>query len=241
MRRLKDADEVARLEEAIAVTGDAVTAAMAAARPGMVEHELEGEMLRVYRSRGAGLSFESIVASGPNACFGHYRDNSRRIEAGELVLLDTGGSVGGYRADVTRTFPVDGRFTARQREVYEAVLDAERQAIASVRPGVTLGDVHARAFDVIEAAGFGPAFYHGTAHYLGLHTHDVGDPFAPLEPGAVITVEPGIYLPDEAIGIRIEDDVLVTEGGRRVLTEAIPKELEEVEAMAGGRPARGRR
>lgn len=231
MRRLKEADEVRRMEDAVVVTREAVEHVMLTARPGMKEYELEAEIFRIYRSKGAGLAFETIVASGPNANLGHYRENSRTIEPGDLVLVDTGASFYGYKSDVTRTFPAGGRFTPRQREIYQVVLRAEREAIALAKPGAKIEDIHAKAYDVIDAAGFGKYFYHGTSHYLGLDTHDVGDYWVPLEAGAVITVEPGIYIPEEGIGVRIEDDVLVTENGHRVLTESIPKEVSEIERL----------
>jgi Xaa-Pro aminopeptidase len=234
MRRLKSADEVVQMEQAALVTREAVEHVMRAARPGMREHELEGEVLRVYRSHGATVAFETIVAAGANANLLHYRAGPGRIGAGDLVLLDTGASVAGYRADVTRTFPAGGRFSPRQREVYEVVLRAEQAVIDACRPGVGLDELHAVAWDVIQEAGYAPYFPHGTSHYLGLDTHDVGDPMEPLEPGAVITVEPGVYLPDEGFGVRIEDDVLITAHGRRVLTEAIPRTVEAVEALTAG-------
>jgi Xaa-Pro aminopeptidase len=236
MRRLKGPEEIVQMEQAALVTREAVEHVMRVARPGMREHELEGEVLRVYRSHDAGLAFEIIVAAGKNANLLHYTANNGRVSAGDLVLLDTGASVAGYRADVTRTFPAGGRFSPRQRAVYEVVLRAEQAVIDACRPGAKLEELHAIAWDVIEEAGFSASFPHGTSHYLGLDTHDVGDAAAPLEPGAVITVEPGIYLPEEGFGVRIEDDVLITGNGHRVLTEAIPKTVAAVEALtAGGR------
>jgi Xaa-Pro aminopeptidase len=236
MRRLKGPEEIVQMEQAALVTREAVEHVMRVARPGMREHELEGEVLRIYRSHNAGLAFETIVAAGGNANLLHYTANSGRVGMGDLILLDTGASLAGYRADVTRTFPAGGRFTPRQREVYEVVLRAEQAVIEACRPGVKLEELHAAAWDVIDGAGFGAYFPHGTSHYLGLDTHDVGLVADPLEPGAVITVEPGIYLPDEGFGVRIEDDVLITGNGHRVLTEAIPKTVAAVEALtAGGR------
>jgi Xaa-Pro aminopeptidase len=169
------------------------------------------------------------VACGINAVFPHYHANSARIEPGKLLLIDTGAALDGYRSDVTRTLPVDGRFSDRQRKVYETVLGAQRQAIEMCRPGALIADIHSKAYDVIAAAGFGEHFIHGTSHHLGLETHDAGDIHRPLVEGAVITVEPGIYLPDEEIGVRIEDDVLVTAAAPRILSEAIPTTAEEIE------------
>ena len=236
MRRLKGPEEIVQMEQATLVTREAVEHVMRVARPGMREHELEGEVLRIYRSHNAGLAFETIVAAGANACLLHYTANSGRVMGGDLILLDTGAALAGYRADVTRTFPAGGRFTPRQREVYEVVLRAEQAVIDACRPGVKLEELHAIAWDVIDKAGFSAHFPHGTSHYLGLDTHDVGLMSEPLQAGAVITVEPGIYIADEGIGVRIEDDVLITGNGHRVLTEAIPKTLAAVEALtAGGR------
>ncbi len=233
MRRLKDDAEVAAMRRSIAVTREALLRAWSKVRAGMLEYELEAEITHVYRSAGGGHAFDPIIASGPNACLMHYSANDREIGEGELVLFDTGASVGGYNADVTRTVPVGGRFTDRQREIYETVLRALEAATAACGPGVGLGEVHARAFEVIADAGYGGYFVHGTSHHLGMETHDVGDRFAPLAPGAIVTVEPGIYLPDEAIGVRIEDDVLVTGDGREVLTAAIPKTVADVERAFG--------
>ena len=178
----------------------------------------------------AGHAFDPIVGAGAHALQLHYVANSGTVAAGDLVLIDTGAQVDGYCADVTRVFPADGRFTPRQREVYEAVLRAERKAIARCSPQVTLGQIHRTAWNSIETDGFADHFLHGTSHHLGLETHDVGDVHAVLQPGAVITVEPGVYLQDESIGVRIEDDVHVTADGREVLTERIPADAEAVEA-----------
>jgi Xaa-Pro aminopeptidase len=195
----------------------------------MYEHEVEGEITHRYRAHGATHAFEPIVACGVNAVFPHYKANSARIEAGKLLLIDTGAVLDGYRSDVTRTVPVDGKFNERQRKIYDTVLRAQREAIEICRAGALLADVHAKAFEVIRSAGFGDYFIHGTSHHLGLETHDAGDVHRPLTAGSVITVEPGIYIPDEEIGVRIEEDVLVTENGPRVLTDSIPRDAEEVE------------
>jgi Xaa-Pro aminopeptidase len=230
MRRIKEPGEIRAIERAIEVTREALGAAMRLARAGMHEYELEAEIARVYRAHNGVHAFEPIVAAGPNAVRLHYQRNSGRIEPGQLVLIDTGAVIDGYHADVTRTFPIDGKLSARQREVYEAVLRAEDAVIERCRPGALLGDLHAAAYDVIAAAGFGEHFVHGTSHHLGLETHDPGDVYRPLEAGAVITVEPGIYLRDEGLGVRIEDDVLITPDGSRVLSQSIPRSPEAVEA-----------
>jgi Xaa-Pro aminopeptidase len=240
MRRVKSAAEVSAIERAGAVTARALERVLAAVRPGRSENEIEAEIAHVYRSAGATHAFDPIVACGRNATVLHYHANAAALDAGALVLVDTGARLGGYCADVTRTFPVDGRFTPRQREVYELVLEAQRAAVAACRPGATLSDVHGAAWDVLDRGGLGAAFVHGTGHHLGLDVHDPGDVHAPLEPGAVVTIEPGAYLPDEALGVRIEDDVVIERGGARILTEGIPKTVADIErAMAGVRSARG--
>jgi len=233
MRRLKDAGEVRTIEAASEVTARALEALLARLRPGVRECELEAEITRVFRAAGAGHAFDPIVACGVHAAYPHYQSNSGIVESGKLLLVDIGARLDGYCSDVTRTYPVDGRFGGRQRKVYETVLRAQQEAIALCRPGVLLADVHARAFAVIEAAGFGPQFIHGTGHHLGLDVHDVGDVHRGLDPGAVVTIEPGIYLPEEGLGVRIEDDVLVTEGAPRVLTAGIPASIEALEARRG--------
>jgi len=194
-----------------------------------MEHELEAEIVRVYRKHGGTHAFDPIIGCGPNALQLHYTANSGPIEAGRLTLIDTGASIDGYQADITRTIPVDGRFTERQREIYETVLAAQQAVIDRCKPGALVGELHAEAFEKIADAGYGQYFVHGTSHHLGLETHDVGDPERPLASGAVITVEPGIYIPEEEIGIRIEDDVLITADGHRVLSEAIPKSITAIE------------
>jgi Xaa-Pro aminopeptidase len=229
MRRLKDDEEVRAICRAVDVTAEALSALAARLRPGVKEHELEAELARVYRARGATHAFPPIVGAGPNALKLHYVRNSGTLEAGELVLVDTGAALDGYRSDITRTLPVVGRFSPRQREVYDVVLRAEDAAIAVCRAGVTLGEIHARAHAVIDQAGLGARFVHGVGHHLGIETHDPGDVHRPLAPGAVVTIEPGVYLEDEGIGVRIEDDVLVTAGEPRVLSAGIPRDAAAVE------------
>lgn len=231
MRRLKDQDEVGSLERAVAVTAEGLDRVMRMARPGMQEYEIEAELTRVYRGRGAHHAFDPIVGAGPNALSLHYKDNSGPIEKGQLLLIDTGAKVEHYCGDITRTYPATGRFSDRQREVYETVLRAQEAAISAARPGALMGDLHATAWKVIDEAGLSEHFVHGLGHHLGLETHDVGDVHRPLAPGAVITVEPGVYIRDEEIGVRIEDDLLITDSGCRVLSEAIPKDVAEIERL----------
>ena len=233
MRAAKSAAEIACIREAGRITATGFTAAMRSMRAGMNEFDLQECVEHAYRTNGAReLAFRTIAGGGFNATVLHYHANDRPLVDGELVVLDSGAKHAGYSADVTRTLPVSGRFTARQRELYDTVLRAQAAAIAAVRPGATLAQVDAAGRKVIADAGLGDAFIHGMGHHLGLETHDAS-PDAPLEVGAVITIEPGIYLPKESIGIRIEDDVAVTEGGHEVLTPSIPRTADEVErAMA---------
>lgn len=231
LRQLHDEAEIALIQRAIDITGDALLAAMLNVGPGLREYELKHVIENQFRAGGSRrVAFPSIVGSGPNGAVLHYRDDSREMAAGELVLCDVGAEFEHYAADVTRTFPVAGRFSERQREVYEVVLAAQAAGIAQCRPGRRMrDDVHRAARRVIEEAGFTDAFLHGTSHFLGLEVHDAGNSDAPLEPGTIITVEPGIYLPEEALGIRIEDDVLITDGDPVVLSAGIPRTVAEIE------------
>jgi len=231
MRSAKDTQEISLIRRAADVTTDGFKRVLAGVRAGMLESEVEGQLTHCYRSHAATHAFAPIVACGMNAVYPHYKANASRIAAGELLLVDSGAKLDGYCSDVTRTFPVDGRFSARQREVYQVVLEAQMAAIELCRVGALIGDIHARAFEVIDAAGFGESFIHGTSHHLGLEVHDAGDVHLPLAEGAVVTVEPGVYLPEEAIGVRIEDDVLLTADGPRVLTADIPKEVAALEQL----------
>lgn len=262
MRSIKDATEIAQMRRAAEISRDAHLAAMSAAAPGMFEYEIEARVREVFRRNGSERpAYLPIVGSGPNATVLHYRANKRRIEEGDLVLLDAGCELGLYASDVTRTFPVSGAFSGPQRRVYEIVLEAQLAAIDAVRPGSTLEEVHAAAVRVItggllklgllegdagkliEEQAYRPFFMHRTSHWLGLDVHDVGAYFVGgeprrLEPGMVLTVEPGIYIRADndkvssdyrGIGVRIEDDILVTEAGSRVLTADIPKQAADVE------------
>jgi Xaa-Pro aminopeptidase len=225
LRHVKDEHEIRWMRGAIHITSEALRRVMRDVKPRMHEYELQAIVEGTFLELGAeGPAFHSIVGSGPNGAVLHYRRNDRRMRRNELVLLDVGARLGGYAADITRTLPVSGRFTERQRELYEIVLEAQNAAIEAVRPGATWAEVHAAAVAVLEEAGHGEHFPHKTSHWLGLDVHDVGDRERPLEPGMVLTVEPGIYIPDEELGIRIEDDVLVTEDGAEVLSADLPRD-----------------
>lgn len=232
MRRVKDGAEIEMIQKAVDITGNGLIATMQALEPGMFEFQLQSVLEHAYMMQGAQFQgFPTILASGPNTTVLHYGTNDQPIKSGDLVLIDTGASWQHYTADITRTMPVDGKFTARQRELYELVLRAADLAIDRVRVGADYySDVHGTAKDYLDEAGYGEYFIHGTGHFLGLDVHDAGNTELPLKAGVVITVEPGIYIPEEGIGIRIEDDVLVTADGPIVLSRSIPRTVADIEA-----------
>jgi Xaa-Pro aminopeptidase len=230
MRQVKSATEIALLEKAIQITIKAQKAAAQTIAPRLMEYEVEAAVEFEFRRNGAERpGYPSIVGSGPFSTILHYDKNSRRMEAGDVVVVDVGAEYSGYSADVTRTYPVSGKFTARQREIYQIVLDAQKAAIAEVKPGATFAGIHRAAMEYIRSKGYEKNFIHGTSHHIGLEVHDVGSTARLLEPNMVITVEPGIYIPEEQLGVRIEDDVLVTANGHRLLS-ILPKEISEIEA-----------
>ncbi len=240
LRLIKDADEQRRLREAIAITEAAHRAGAMALEPGMWEYELEAVIEYTFRSRGAErVGFPSIVGSGPYSTILHYDRSRRRMEAGDLVVVDIGAEYGYYSADITRTYPVSGTFTPRQRAIYDLVLSTQQAAIDAVRPGVTIGELsriarehmRARSGDLCAPRTCDAYFIHGLSHWLGMDVHDVGDYAVPLAPGMVLTIEPGIYLPDEELGVRIEDDVLVTADGAVMLSDGAPRKAEEIERL----------
>ena len=239
-RLVKDPDEVGRLRRAAEITTEAQREVLRSAVPGQYEYEMEAGIEAVFRRRGAErLGFPSIVGSGPNTTILHYDRNRRRTQAGDLVVTDVGAEFGYYTADVTRTWPVSGKFTPRQRSLYDLVLATQQVGIDSVRPGMTIGELDriARLYMREHSAGLcGPQscdlyFVHGLSHWLGMDVHDVGNAGTPLAPGMVLTVEPGIYLAKEGIGIRIEDDVLVTATGHDVLSAGAPRAAADIERL----------
>jgi Xaa-Pro aminopeptidase len=240
LRLVKDADEIARLRRAIGITGDAQAEAMRRMEPGMYEYEIEALIEYVFRRSGAErLGFPTIIGSGPNSTLLHYDKNRRRIEDGDLVVMDIGAEFGYYTADITRTVPASGRFTPRQRAIYELVLGAQEAAIKAVRPGITVQRLDQIAREYMRANSgqlcgtvtCDRHFVHGLSHWLGMDVHDVGRIDTPLAPGMVLTIEPGIYLSDERLGVRIEDDVLVTPSGAEVLSAAVPKRPDAIETL----------
>jgi Xaa-Pro aminopeptidase len=249
MRSVKSKAEIAIMERAAAASAEGYRAAAAAIRPGAAEREVQLALEAGFSGGGGvGTGYNSIVGSGLNTTVLHYNINVGTLEAGDLLLIDAGARVGAYTADVTRTFPVNGRFDKDQRDIYEIVLGALKAATKAARPGATFADLDSAARTVIDKAGYGDNYIHGIGHHLGIEVHDV-TPDGPLKAGNIITIEPGIYLPDRKIGIRLEDDILITARGPRNLTEAIPREASEVEAMMAGdaigsassNPARRRR
>jgi Xaa-Pro aminopeptidase len=268
MRVIKEPGEIDAMRRACEVSARAHVRAMRMTRPGVGEWEIAAAMDALFRAESfdGAPAYPSIVGSAANATILHYTVNGRRVEDGELVLIDAGAEVGMYCGDITRTFPANGRFTPAQRRVYDAVLAAEEAAIAMVRPGVTLGQIHEATRDRLIAsmvelgllAGeveelakgeeFKRYYMHQTGHWLGLDVHDAGlykprgGDWLPLRPGMVFTIEPGLYVPagDEqapeelrGIGVRIEDDVVVTDDGCEVLTRGVPVAPEEIEALVG--------
>ncbi|HEV2670422.1 MAG TPA: aminopeptidase P family protein [Gemmatimonadales bacterium] len=245
MRVVKDADEIARLRRAVDISVAGHVAAMRAARPGMYEYQLEAVLEDGFRSNGADrLGYPSIVGSGPNSTTLHYDVNRRRTETGDLVVIDAAAEWGQYTADVTRTFPVNGKFTPRQKAIYDLVLGAQQAAFDSVRPGITmrqLDDIARRYMHEHSGTLCGDKtcddreyFNHGLGHPIGMDVHDVGIG-RPLEPGMVVTLEPGIYLQGERLGVRIEDDVLVTAKGGEWLSAGAPRTTDAIEKLMRGR------
>ena len=228
LRARKSPAELALMRRAIAATAEGYRAVFGMLRPGVSELEIRQALETAYHRHGVErLAFNTIVGAGLNGTVLHYAANKAVVEAGDLVVIDSGASFGGYCADVTRTLPVSGRFTKEQRRFYEIVLAAQRAAIAAARPGVHMWRVDEAARAVIEKAGCGDAFIHGVGHQLGLATHDA-TPGGPLVPGMVVTIEPGIYFPDRGLGIRIEDDVLIGRAGNQILNSTIPKSIKNI-------------
>ncbi len=230
LRAIKSPAELQLMKKAISATAAGFNAVLKQIKPGISERVIADALEFEYRKHGAEtLAYNSIVGSGFNGTVLHYMENNQPMNEGDLIVIDSGGSYQGYAADITRTFPASGKFSADQREVYEVVLKAQLAAIKAVRVGVKMSDVDAAARNVIDKAGLGHAFIHSIGHQLGLEVHDVTPP-GPLKAGMVVTIEPGVYLPELKLGVRIEDDILVTAGGNQNLTTAVPKTVKEIEA-----------
>lgn len=244
MRQVKSAAEIALIRKAADATVAAHFAAWRKIRPGIAEYEVAAPMIEQLVAHGCPRpAYTPIIGTGFNASILHYESMSARLSAGELVLMDVGGECGHYASDITRTVPVDGKFSARQRELYSLVLDAQKAAIAAVRPGARLNGGGSQSLaqlvrDFFDREGkkrlgepMSKYFTHGVGHHVGLEVHDPANSDPPLEPGMVITIEPGLYLPQEKTGIRIEDMVLVTDGGAEVLSAKLPKEIGAIEVF----------
>ncbi len=244
MRSVKDEGEIDLMRTAIAVTAEGQRRAARAIVPGVAEGVVDGVVYAAFREGGAeGLAFPTIVGSGYNATTLHYDQNVCTCEDGELVVVDIGARYGYYCGDLTRTYPVNGRFTKRQREIYDLVLEAHDRAAEAMRPGVTVFELRKIAYNVFEGSkirdakgeSLGQYFIHGLGHGLGLEAHDPWSDEKPLEAGVVITNEPGIYIPDEALGVRIENDFLITANGADNLSADLPTAAEDIEAMMRGK------
>jgi Xaa-Pro aminopeptidase len=242
LRMEKSPEEIEHIQRATDASIEAHKAAWRMIRPGEYEYEIAAVMVGTYLMEGCRRSaYAPIVGSGPNSTTLHYSRNSRRMDSGEVVVMDVAAECDNYASDITRTVPANGKFTPRQREIYEIVLGAQRAAIAAVKPGMTLtkktpNNLYQIAFDYINTHGkdlhgqpLGKYFTHGLSHHVGLDVHDESDTREPLQAGMVITIEPGIYIPEENIGVRIEDVVLVTEKGAKVLSGALPVDPDEIE------------
>ncbi len=230
MRSVKSKAELAAMKRAAEATAAGFRAALAMIRPGVAERTIQRAIEDGFVSHGgSGVAYNSIVGAGINGTVLHYMANSGAAQDGDLIVIDAGAKAGGYCADVTRTFPAGGKFTKSQREVYSVVLRAMEAGIKAVRPGVLMSDVDAAARAIIDKAGYGDRFMHGIGHQLGIEVHDV-TPDGPLKAGMVVTIEPGVYLPSEKQGIRIEDDILVTARGSANLTAMIPKSIADIES-----------
>lgn len=251
LRSVKEPEEIQLMQHACNITASGVDRILKFIKPGVMEYEIEAELMHEFlRQRSRGFAYSPIIASGFNACVLHYIENNKECKDGDLILMDFGAEYANYASDLTRTIPVNGKFTDRQKEVYNAVLSVMKQAISFLKPGITLSDYHKKVGNSMtqELLQLGlitqsevdnenpdwPAykkyFMHGTSHYIGLDVHDVGSWYKPIEAGMVFTVEPGIYIREENMGIRLENDLLITEDGVVDLMKDIPLEIEEIEA-----------
>lgn len=251
LRSVKHPLELEQMQHACNITKLGIERIMKFIKPGVFEYEIEAELMHEFlRNRSRGFAYEPIIASGPNACVLHYVDNNQECKDGDVILMDIGAEYGNYASDLTRCYPVNGRFTKRQKDVYNAVLRVKTEATKLLVPGTQLNDYHVEVGKLMESELLGlglidktdiknqdpawPAykkyFMHGTSHYIGLDVHDVGHWTKPIEANMVFTVEPGIYIPEEGLGIRLEDDVVVQESGEPFnLMRDIPLEADHIE------------
>jgi Xaa-Pro aminopeptidase len=252
LRAVKEKEEIGQMQIACDITEKGFKRILSFVKPGVMEYEIEAELIHEFiRNRSKGFAYEPIIASGKSACVLHYLENNKPCQDGDLLLLDVGAEYGNYNADMTRTIPVNGKFTPRQKAVYEAVLRVHQGAAEILRPGVTIQDYHKEVGLMMQSELLGlklidqtdvknqdpswPAykkyFMHGTSHHLGLDVHDVGTMHYPVKVGMVFTVEPGIYIPEESIGIRLENNIVIQEKGYFDLMRNIPIEAEEIEDL----------
>jgi Xaa-Pro aminopeptidase len=252
LRMIKEPEEISLISNAISITRDAFLRVLQFVKPGIHEYEVEAEIAHEFIRRAAnGHAYEPIIASGENACILHYVDNNRICKNGDLLLMDFGAEYANYAADITRTIPVNGKFTSRQAKVYDANLRILRSAIKLMKPGVLLADFHLEVGALWEEEHIGLGLYsreevkmnksgaalwfkyymHGTSHSIGLDVHDTFDKVEKFRPGMVFSCEPGIYINEEGLGIRLENDILITEGGNIDLTKDIPLDREEIEDL----------
>lgn len=246
MREIKSQSEIMLIKKAVSITSEAHKNVMKAVKPGMYEYELEAIIEYTFKKNGARENgFLPIVGSGPFSCFLHYNKNDRKIDAGDVVVIDIGAEYDMYSADITRTIPISGRFSKRQKEIYDIVLKAHNEAIKLIKPGISKDEIHKKAVEIIsnglinlglinEAKEYKRYYMHGTSHPIGLDVHDpaISDV---LMPGMIITIEPGIYIQQENLGIRIEDDVLITENGYEILSDSVPYTMEKIEKFMRNR------
>lgn len=256
LRAVKQKDEIALLQQACDITNAGFKRVLKMVKPGVKEYEIEAEYLHEFvRSGSRGFAYEPIIASGADSCVLHYLENSKTCKSGEILLLDAAAEYAGYNADLTRTIPVSGRFSNRQKEVYEAVLKVMREAIKMLKPGLKYHDYQweiqklmaselvdlklLTKSDLKHNSRTKPAcwkyFMHGTSHHIGLDVHDIGSMYEPMKEGQVWTVEPGIYIPEEQLGVRLENNVVITSKGAHDLMSEIPVEAEEIESLMNSR------
>lgn len=252
LRCVKSSIEIDLIQKACDITEQGFRRVLSLVKPGVKEYEVEAEYLHEFvRSRSKGFAYEPILGGGANACVLHYLDNNQELKEGDILLMDVGAEYANYNADMTRTIPVSGKFTPRQKAVYEAVLRVKNAATAMLTPGNSIPSYHRAVGEVMEKElvdlglismediknedpawpAYKKYFMHGTSHHLGIDVHDVASIYKVFEAGMVLTVEPGIYIPEEDIGIRIEDDVVITEDGHINLMKNIPIEVEEIESL----------
>lgn len=252
LRGVKQAEEIAQMQTACNITEKGFRRVLGFVKPGVWEYEIEAEFAHEFlRNRSKGFAYQPIIATGANACVLHYITNNAQCKDGELLLMDVGAEYGNYNSDMTRTIPVSGRFTKRQRDVYMAVLNVKEYAKSILRPGITIPEYHKEIGHFMEkelielglldktdvknqnpeAPLYKKYFMHGTSHHLGLDVHDLGDVYAKVTPGMVFTVEPGIYIPEEGIGIRLENNIVIKDEGYDDLMANIPIHPDEIEEL----------